>query len=92
MSLGQTIRRQRKELGLTQEQVATKARISKPYLSNIETDKVKNPPTDEVLRRVERALSFRPKELIGIAHLVVTPMDARSTRCSRPKTRGSVPS
>ena len=77
MSLGQTIRRQRKELGLTQEQVATKARISKPYLSNIETDKVKNPPTDEVLRRVERALSFRPKELIGIAHLVVTPMDVR---------------
>ena len=77
MSLGQTIRRQRKELGLTQEQVATKARISKPYLSNIETDKVKNPPTDEVLRRVERALSFRPKELVGIAHLVVTPMDVR---------------
>jgi len=77
MSLGQTIRRQRKELGMTQEQVATKARISKPYLSNIETDKVKNPPTDEVLRRLERALSFHPSELVSIAHLVITPMDVR---------------
>lgn len=77
MSLGQTMRQQRKELGFTQDQVAAKARISKPYLSNIETDKVKNPPTDKVLRRLEKALGFRPSELVGMAHIVVTPIDVR---------------
>lgn len=77
MSLGRTMRQQRKDLGLTQDQVATKARISKPYLSNIETDKVKNPPTDDVLRRLERALGFHANELVRMAHLVVTPGDVR---------------
>lgn len=77
MRLGQTIRTRRKELGLTQDQVAARAGISKPYLSNIETGKAKNPPTDGVLRRLERVLQFQAGELTRTAHLVITPVDVR---------------
>jgi len=77
MSLGQIIRQRRKQLGLTQDQVATRADISKPYLSNIETGKCKNPPTDGVLESLERVLGFESSELIGPAHLDRTPPDVR---------------
>ncbi len=77
MSLGEVIRRRREELGLTQDQVAPRVGISKPYLSNIETDRVKNPPSDGVLRKLERALEFAQGELRRIAHLVRTPLDVR---------------
>jgi repressor LexA len=77
MSLGSIIRSRREELGLTQEIVAAQVDISKPYLSNIETGRAKNPPSDGVLRSLERALSFRPGELVNMAHLVRTPQDVR---------------
>ena len=77
MSLSSIILERREELGLTQEQVAAKARMSKPYLCNIETGRVKNPPSDGKLRSLERALGFRPNELIALAHLERTPPDVR---------------
>ena len=77
MSLGTLIRGRREELGLTQELVAAQVAISKPYLSNIETGKARNPPSDGIVRSLERALSFRPGELLGIAHLQRTPTDVR---------------
>jgi repressor LexA len=77
MSLGSIIRSRREELGLTQEIVASRVDISKPYLSNIETGKTKNPPSDGVLRSLERSLSFRPGKLVEIAHLERTPRDIR---------------
>ena len=77
MSLGSIVRSRREELGLTQEIVAAQVGISKPYLSNIETGRAKNPPSDGVLRSLERAMSFRPGELVKLAHLVRTPSDVR---------------
>ena len=77
MSLGEIIRRRREEVGLTQDQVAGQAGISKPYLSNIETGKAKNPPTDAVLGALERALKFDDFALRKLAHLARTPMDVR---------------
>jgi repressor LexA len=77
MSLGSIIRERRRDLGVTQELVSGRAGISKPYLSNIETGKAKNPPSDGVLRLLERILSFRPGELTRIAHLSRTPTDIR---------------
>ena len=77
MSLGEIIRRRRDEVGLTQDQVAAQAGISKPYLSNIETGKAKNPPTDAVLLALERALKFDDFALRKLAHLARTPMDVR---------------
>jgi SOS-response transcriptional repressor LexA len=64
-------------MGMTQDQVASKVGISKPYLSNIETGKAKNPPSDGVLRSLERVLSFKPDELMRVGHLERTPRDIR---------------
>lgn len=75
MKLGNLIRQQRRSLSLTQDQVAARAGISKPYLSNIETGKANNPPTDGVLEKLERALSFEPGALRQLAHLERTPAD-----------------
>lgn len=77
MSLGGIVRRRREDLGATQELIAKQVGISKPYLSNIETGKARNPPSDGVLRSLERALNFRPGELLKVAHLAKTPADVR---------------
>ena len=77
MSLGEIIRQRRESLGLTQDQLALQVNISKPYLSNIETGKAKNPPSDGVLTAIEGGLSFEAGELTRIAHLVRTPPDVR---------------
>lgn len=76
--LGAKIRRKRKELGLTLDEMAGRTQISKPYLSLIETGRVSNPPSDEKLRRLEHALGFAPGELVGQAHLQRTPHDVRA--------------
>jgi len=77
MDIGRIIRKRRRELGLTQDQVSEQVGISKPYLSNVETGKAKNPPTDRVLRALEGALAFRRSELTKLAHLARTPLDVR---------------
>lgn len=77
MSFGQVIRRRREEKSLTQDQVSSRVGISKPYLSNIENDKVKNPPSDKVLTRLERVLAFAVGELKTLAHQIRTPLDIR---------------
>src|SRR5438270_6324117 len=73
--LGPKIRRQRRRLGLTLDELAGRTSISKPYLSLIETGRVTNPPSDEKLRRLEQALGFTPSELLTQAHLQRTPRD-----------------
>lgn len=77
MSLGEVIRKRRVEKGLTQDQVSARVGISKPYLSNIETDKVKNPPSDEVIDNLERVLEFPQGEMRTMAHRIRTPSDVR---------------
>ena len=77
MSLGEIVRGQRERAGLTQDQLALQIGISKPYLSNIETGKTKNPPSDRILSGLERALGFPAGQLTRIAHLVRTPVDVR---------------
>jgi phage repressor protein C with HTH and peptisase S24 domain/DNA-binding XRE family transcriptional regulator len=72
------IRQHRGRLGLTQDRLAAHAGISKPYLSNIETGKVKNPPTDRVLLALEKALELPKEKLTSMAHFARTPSDVRS--------------
>jgi repressor LexA len=55
--------------------VAARAGIAKPYLSNIETGRAPNPPSDEVLRELERALQFKPNELRHMANYARTPAE-----------------
>src|SRR5438067_1235749 len=76
-AIGPKLRRQRRRLGLTLDELAGKTGISKPYLSLIETGRVPNPPSDEKLRRLEQTLGFGAGELITQAHLHRTPRDVR---------------
>jgi SOS-response transcriptional repressor LexA len=77
-SLGTKLRRQRRRLGLTLDELAARTGISKPYLSLIETGRVPNPPSDEKLRRLEQTLGFPNSELVTQAHLQRTPRDVRA--------------
>src|SRR5450432_3721832 len=77
-ALGPKLRRRRRRLGLTLDELAGRTGISKPYLSLIENGRVTNPPTDEKLRRLEQSLGFSSGELVGQAHLQKTPRDVRA--------------
>src|SRR6059058_5104720 len=81
-ALGPQLRRQRRWLGLTLDELAGRTGISKPYLSLIETGRVPNPPSDEKLRRLEETLGFTAGELITQAHLHRTPKDVRAVLSS----------
>jgi SOS-response transcriptional repressor LexA len=71
------IRRQRKRLGLTLDELSGRTLISKPYLSLIETGRVPNPPSDDKLRLLEQNLGFGKGDLLTQAHLQRTPHDVR---------------
>ena len=77
MSLGQIIRKKREQSNLTLDEISSRVDFSKPYLSTIETGKVKNPPSDELLRRLEKVLEFEPGLLLHIAHMEGMPSDIR---------------
>jgi phage repressor protein C with HTH and peptisase S24 domain len=77
MSLGQIIRKKREQLNLTLDEVSSRVGFSKPYLSTIETNKVKNPPSDELLTRLEKTLEFESGLLLHIAHIEGLPSDIR---------------
>jgi len=77
MSLGQIIRKKREQLNLTLDEVSSSVGFSKPYLSTIETGKVKNPPGDQLLRKLEKLLEFEPGLLLHIAHMEGLPSDIR---------------
>jgi SOS-response transcriptional repressor LexA len=77
MSLGQIIREKREGLGLTLDEAAAYTGFSKPYLSTVETGKVKNPPSDELLRKLEEYLHFTPGQLMHMAHMERLPSDIR---------------
>ena len=46
-TLGEKIRRSRRRLALSLDDLASRSGISKAYLSLIETGRVANPPSDE---------------------------------------------
>jgi len=77
MSLGQIIRKKREQLHLTLDEVSNRIGFSKPYLSTIETGKVKNPPSDELLTKLEKILEFDTGLLLHIAHIEGLPADVR---------------
>ncbi len=77
MSLGEIIRKKRESLKLTLDEVSSQSGFSKPYLSTIETGRVKNPPSDELLRKLEPILKFEQGLLLHIAHMEGLPSDVR---------------
>lgn len=91
MSLGQIIRKRREELHLTLDEVSHRIGFSKPYLSTIETGRVKNPPSDHLLQKLEQILQFDSGLLLHIAHFESLPSDVRqqyeSTEAENKKLR-----
>lgn len=77
MSLGQIIRERRESLKLTLDEVAAKTGFSKPYISTVETGKVKNPPSDNLLSRLEGILKFERGQLCRLAHIERMPDELR---------------
>lgn len=77
-TLGEKIRRSRRRLAMSLDDLASRSGISKAYLSLIETGRVVNPPSDEKLMRIEESLGFSPGELVGRANLQRTPRDIRA--------------
>jgi repressor LexA len=77
MALGNIIRKKREELKLTLDEVSKRVGFSKPYLSTVETGRVNNPPSDELLRGLEQVLGFEPGLLLHIAHVERMPSDIR---------------
>ncbi len=77
MALGNIIRKKREELKLTLDEVSRRVGFSKPYLSTVETGRVNNPPSDELLRGLEQTLGFEPGLLLHIAHVERLPSDIR---------------
>lgn len=62
---------------MTLDEVAAYTGFSKPYLSTIETGRVKNPPSDKLLCKLEAYLKFDPGHLQHIAHMERMPADIR---------------
>jgi phage repressor protein C with HTH and peptisase S24 domain len=77
MSLGEILKKRRKEMDLTLDEVSAKVGFSKPYLSTIETGRVTNPPSDELLTKLERVLKFNTGELLLTAHMERMSTDVR---------------
>jgi repressor LexA len=77
MGVGVIIRQHREQLGMTQDVLAAKVGISKPYLSNIETGRAKNPPADRILSALESALGFERGQLVKLAHWERASVDVR---------------
>jgi transcriptional regulator with XRE-family HTH domain len=65
-SFGQMIRDRRRQLELTQDELARRIRTSTPYIGHIEADK--RHPSDEILTRIADVLGFDRRELFFIAN------------------------
>ena len=61
--LGKVLRNLREEAGMTQEELAFKAKIDRPYISQLEHDK--KSPTLKMLFRLCDALGVKALELIA---------------------------
>lgn len=65
--LGETIRKRRKELGLTQLQLAEAGGVDESYVSKIETGRLPYTPSEETLRLMARKLEMDPLQLLSLA-------------------------
>ena len=64
LRLGTMIKRLRKARKFTQEELAKRARVSQPYLSQLEAGEKANPGVS-VVRRLAKALGVPVTELLG---------------------------
>lgn len=75
-TLGKSIRRLRKERGLTQSVLAKSIGVDESYISKIEADKLSYNPSEETLRLIARELETDPLSLLSIAEKAPEEMKA----------------
>lgn len=66
IELGLTIAALRKMHGMSQEQLAEKAKISRSHLSSIEAPNIVRPFSLEVLYNIADALNINPADLLNV--------------------------
>jgi transcriptional regulator with XRE-family HTH domain len=66
ITLGQMIRDRRRQLELTQDELARRIRTSTPYIGHIESGK--RHPSDEILTRMADVLGYDRRELFFVAN------------------------
>jgi len=76
-SLGSAIRSARRSAGLTLDEVAARVGCAKSYLSTIENERRERPPSEELLRRVERAVGASSGSLVSLARWASTPGEVK---------------
>ena len=64
---GKLIHKRRKELGLTQENLASELSICKSYLSKIEKGHTGTPPTPQLITKISEKLGFNSDELLYLS-------------------------
>jgi len=75
--LAQLVRHARQERGLTVTAVADRAGLTKSYVSMLENDRLKNPPSRVALARLEAALSLEAESLVRVAAVERMPQSVR---------------
>lgn len=75
--VGELIRARRRELGLTLGELAVRAACAKGYLSQIENNRRRRPPSAEMLGRLERALALGENDLVRYRRWADTPAEVR---------------
>ena len=64
-AVGERIQKQRQSLGMSQEELALKAHMSRSHLSSIEAPNIVRPFSLEVLYNIADALDVEPSELLN---------------------------
>lgn len=78
-TFGQRIKRRRREVGLTQRQLATKLGIDFTYLSKLENNRGE-PPGDKTIRNIAAVLQEDEEELLALAGKVPEQLRDRAQR------------
>jgi len=65
-TLGQVLRRRRRQLGLTQEEVAKRTKTSTPYIGHLESGK--RHPSDKMIASLAAVLGLDSRELFLLAN------------------------
>ena len=76
-TIGDVVRRRRRQVGFTLDELAVRCGASKGYLSLIETSRCR-PPSDAKLTAIGTALLMDPEELLALKALAILPPDPQA--------------
>lgn len=75
--VGQQIRARRREIGMTVQSLADAVGCSRSYLSQIENGRRESPPSESLLRTIERTLRMEPETLVRIRRWESSPEELK---------------